>query len=650
MNLVESSTSWRLLSKIQTLDGYGYGSRYPSLVLSFEGLPLSKDDKDSLRQIIKDCCPGIIESIHDDENQISDWHQSVAWLLEVWRSLQVASGLPVYEAGRAIAHSATQVRCVVPTLSASLNSLAKVINETVRYLSEVHAEEATATRADRLKLSIKALFQHSPKGSNVPRFLKAAYELGIPFQELPGDAYQYGYAKRARWLDSSFTDVTSTISAKLCRNKMSTSSLLRQAGLPAPSHYLAPDPEHAVNIADHLGYPVVVKPADLDGGVGVAPGLRSGDDVRRAFANAIKYSKNILVEKHFEGRDYRLTVFNGEMIWAIERIPAGVTGDGKNSISQLIELINADPRRGIGRHAPLKRIQIDEESNHLLEIQELQITSVPKDGQFVRLRRAANVASGGMPLAVFDEVHPDNARLAVRAAKIMRLDLAGIDLLIPNIGVSWRTSGAAICEVNGQPNLGQTTAMHLYPSILKQLITGSGRVPTILVVGATRSETWLEALSREFASAGIKAGLVGSNICWLGKEIIHEGDATPYAGGKMMALNRDVGGVVIAVEDFSILRTGLPVSRVDAVILAGKNLRSSETPQTQNTDRWITELLRCLLPACDGVVVTLPEQMPKMAHLKRFTKAAWHETSGEVDAVCQHAFALINQIVLSRDH
>ena len=159
--------------------------------------------------------------------------------------------------------------------------------------------------------------------------------------------------------------------------------------------------------------------------------------------------------RNISGRDYRLNVFNGELIWAIERVPGGVTGDGKSSITKLVELLNSDPLRGEGTHAPLKQLNLDDEARQLLRQYSRDENSVPAEGEFVRLRRNANVATGGTPVSVFDQIHPDNKLLAIRAAAALRLDLAGVDLLIPDIGQSWKLGGAAVCEVNSQPNLGQ---------------------------------------------------------------------------------------------------------------------------------------------------------------------------------------------------
>lgn len=647
MRVSTTSPSWQLIGRIQPLVGHGYASRYPALVVRLEGEPLSADVKAALWAALRASCPTMERSTANlDPTQ--DWPQSVQWLLASWQALQVGLGLPVYEVGRLLGCTSNQARCIVPTFGVAQAAMARVVRRTLEWLRAVSSGDDSATAQAYLDKAIQALRAHSAKGSNVPRFVKAAYELGIPIQELPGGVYQYGVGRRARWLDSSFTDVTPNISAKLARNKVMASALLRQAGLSVPAHQLVANADQAVKAAHTLGYPVVVKPADMDGGVGVAAGLLNDEEVIQAYKNASKHSRHILLEKHVEGCDYRITVFNGVAIWAIERVPAGVTGDGSQSVAELIATTNADPRRGTGKHAPLQRLQIDEESDRLLEMQGLKATSIPPAGQFVRLRRAANVASGGTPVAVFDRLHPDNARLAVRAAEVLRLDLAGIDLLIPDITVSWRESGAAICEVNGQPNLGQTTAAHLYGAILRQLLPEGGRIPTIWVFGAKQTRQWLQALSRQLAATGMSVGVAGNGEVCVNGETIHQGAATTYAAGKMLALHRNVDAMVLAVEDDSVLQTGMPVDRCDALILAGANVKQRQERNRESHQRWMAELLRSLLPACDGVVVAPKIGELKLQGFRELSTATWHEMEGAVPLVCAQTVEMVKALVKSR--
>lgn len=646
MNPAPTST-WRLLGRIQAIPGYAYGCHYPALVIDFSGKGLDAGHGQAMLQACEAMCPGVAQ---DDllVPVANHWRQSVEWLLRVWLVLQVRLGLPVYEGGRVLAIGPQQVRCVIPTLEAAHGAMAQVVLQTLAYLEQSFDPAVAQTEAQRLKLAIKDLGRYKASGSNVPRFVRAAFELGMPCCPLVGGVYQYGVGEKARWLDSSFTDVTPSIAAKLSRNKVLAASLLRQAGIPVPPHQLVSSAEACVQAAHQFGYPVVVKPADLDGGVGVAAGLVSDDEVRQAFGQARAHSSKVLLEKHVDGRDYRVNVFNGEVIWAVERVPAGVVGDGQKSVAELVEHTNADPRRGRGKHAALQRLVLDGEAQQLLARQGLEADAVPEVGRFVRLRRTANVASGGTPMVVFEQVHPDNARLAVRAAEALRLDIAGIDLLIPDIAVSWRETGAAICEVNGQPQLGQVTSAHLYPQILKQLVSGSGRVPTILVVGATQSENWLQAISSQLAAGGLKVGLVSNGKVSVDGEIVHEGAVSFFASGKTLALNRNVGAMVLAIEDDSILRTGLPVDRCDALILAGGNLNSRQERNRESHQRWMSELMRSLLPACDGVVVAPKIGGLKLQGFRELSTATWHEMEGAIPLVCAQTVEMVKALVKSR--
>lgn len=646
MSTTASTPQWGLMGKVKTIPGYAYGCRYPSVLITFEGRPLQQNARDALMHHLAEVCPGL--QFPKSFNQVTfDWPQSVNWLLSVWQVLQAQLGLPVFETGKILAISTTQVRCVIPTLAVSKRALVVLIKSTFEYLEQ--DKNNSDSPSHRVQQASKLLGKWSAKGSNVPRFVKAAYEMGIPFQELPGIAYQYGVCNRARWLDSSFTDVTPTISANLAQNKVWASALLRQAGLPVPSHKLIRDANDALKTAHMFGFPVVVKPANLDGGIGVAAGLQSDAEVLNAFENAKKFSDKILVEKHFEGRDYRVTVFNGEVIWAIERVPAGVAGDGYSTVSQLIDSINSDPRRGNGPHAPLKRLIIDAESQQLLEKQGLNPFSVPAYGQFVRLRRTANVATGGTPVAAFDDVHPDNALLAIRAAETLRLDLAGIDLLIPNIAVSWRESGAAICEVNAQPNLGQTTSAHLYASILTQILPEGGRVLTIVVFGATQTDKWLYEISSQLTALGMNVGLAERGKVSINGEILQEGELSPYAAGKALTLSRSIDAMVIAIEDDSILSTGLPVARFDALIIAGTNLHSRDSHVGNNLQRRLTNSLFCLLPACDGVVVAPISRGLRAKGFNKRTSARWCESDSNNDqTLIEQTITQLHELVLIR--
>lgn len=613
--------TWRLLGSIHACPGYAYGSEYPSLMVSLAGAPLDAHHREALLDNCRHECPSFDWKALRHSRDLN-WTESVNWLFGLWQAVQIEVGLPVHVPVRVLAISSGQVRFSIPTLRAAQQALAHVIKHAIVALEYQRQRPADSAHCAKMKAAIKHLRDSCPQASNVPRFVKAAHSLGIPFQELPGGTYQYGVGRRSCWMDSSFTEVTPIISAKLSKNKLWASELLRQAGIPVPDHELVGSAVEAKMAAERLGYPVVVKPVDCDGGIGVAAAITCATEVGLAFERAKTFSENILVEKHIWGRDYRITVFNGRAVWAIERVPSGVLGNGNDSVAELVRRVNGDPHRGTGQHAPLKRVTIDAEALALLKCEGFDEASVPSEGQFVRLRSVANIASGGTPLAVFDHLHPDNARLAVRAAEVLRLDLAGIDLLIPDIGVSWRKSRAAICEVNGQPNLGQTTAAHLYPRILKDLVPGSGRVPTIVVFGAENAGQWLDAISRELSLQGLKVGVGGGGEAHVDGERVNSVRVGPYAAGRMLTLNRSVEAIVLAIDDDSVLATGLPMARYDAVIVAGAHLSAGSSLAQSSRDRWLTELLACILPACDGQVIVAAGESINLRDCRKWTKAA----------------------------
>lgn len=496
--------------------------------------------------------------------------------------------------------SATHACCQLPVAMLAQGAMLKVVQTLLDWLA---AEPEPGQ--DVLAPVLQDLARHAISGSNSVRFIKAALEQGVPMERLPGGVIQYGIGSRRRRLESSFTDATPNIGARLARNKAFTNALFARAGLPVPRQVLAESADAAVAAANRLGYPVVVKPADLDGGSGVAAGLAHANDVRRAFLAARQLSAQILVEQHIPGRDYRLTVFQGEMIWAIERIPARVTGDGRHTIAQLVERENTNPLRGDGPRSALKRLKLDQEGLEALFKQGLTETSVARAGQVVPLRHAANVASGGEPVAVFAQVHPDNARLAVRAAEQLGLDLAGIDLLIPDVSRSWRApdNAGAICEINGQPNLGQITSPHIYGQILAGLLQHKGRIPIIVVLGAREPAAWLQALSGSLAQRGLNVGTAGAEGVFLAGTPLTREPVPMFQASKMLTLDPGVDAIVVALSDSTWLTAGLPWARFDTLVLAGTSLppisRAAHGLETPGPHQWI----QSLLPACDGLVI-----------------------------------------------
>jgi cyanophycin synthetase len=352
----------------------------------------------------------------------------------------------------------------------------------------------------------------APGGINTLRFLQAAHEMGIPWCHVAKNIYQFGWGSRSRWLDSSFTDETSSISAGLARDKVACALVLRKAGLPVARHQLVSTAEQAVKVADALGYPVVVKPADLDGGAGVMVGLLDAQGVTRAFGMAAKHSKKILVEQFIGGEDYRIRICAGEVIGVVIRKAAAVMGDGQQSVRALIERTNVEraqqvqPLVMVHEHGT-KPIVVDEEVQSWLNLQGLMLDSVVPLGQKVRLRGAANVNLGGTTWDVTEKAHPDNLMLALRAAAALRLDVAGVDLLLPDIGQSWKAKGGAVCEVNAQPQFSSGDA---HRQVLMRLVRHRGRIPVVVILKACLNRQILRPVVELLQKEGVRVEIASS--------------------------------------------------------------------------------------------------------------------------------------------
>lgn len=491
------------------------------------------------------------------------------------------------------------LRLALPAISAEIPAPQEVLIFVCDIFNDLEggAEiDVAAPRAamERLRQRYQGM---APAGSNTLLFLQAAYDLDIPWCHIANNVYQFGWGRHGRWLDSSFTDRTSTISAALARDKAASAKVLRKAGLPVPWHRLVSTAEHAVQVAAALGYPVVVKPADLDGGRGVMVGLRTAEAVRSAFDAAARLSKRVLVEQFIEGSDFRIRVCNGDACGVVLRHPASVIGDGTKTIKALIDQTNlarrippaiSDPTVETGTNS----IEIDDEVIAWLEKQGLSLESIVPSGQRVRLRGAANISLGGTrQLVPMDRAHPDNLLLAVNAAAALRLDVAGIDVLLPDITRSFKETGGAICEVNAKPQITAGKGCH---DVLRRLINQQGRIPIVL-------------LSGKFAYLELGAQVVealrtlGKNVRWL-----DTGDECRYA-----LLNTTVDAIVWAPRSWPALGNGLPFDRIDLWVELGSGVESEPHPWADLAQsRWTIDIMADgTLAVADRLIAWLAQVM-----------------------------------------
>lgn len=440
-----------------------------------------------------------------------------------------------------------------------------------------------------------------PGDTNSLRFLRAAHEARIPWDWVAGPWIQFGWGRNQCVLNSSILDSTTSMGVQLARDKVMCAQILRRAGLPVPAHGLVTSLDQAKVIAKRLGYPVVIKPPALDGGVGVAAGLGSVAELDHAWNETARHGAQVLVEKHQPGEDFRLLVFEGKMLWAVGRRPAGITGDGKQTVDALVNQANQDPRRGYQANASLRPLILDEEALSLLAAQELARHGVPEAGRFVRLRRAANISSGGTPVVVTELVHADNRELVERAVNLLRLDLAGVDLIIPDISRSWRETGAAIIEINAQPQLVAASQTHLYGQILASRAPNGGRIPVAVVIGTSGAHAVAQQVLQNLEHRVAKVGLASRHGLWLGHRLIGRAGLTPFAAGRALLAQRDTAALLLVVDDASVIGSGLPVDNFDLLVLPDSGAGSEEEVV------WLPRILAISLPHCTGGIIGTSE-------------------------------------------
>lgn len=502
--------------------------------------------------------------------------------------LLVLQGQPIFAPPAAERAGAGSLRLWLPSLR-GLHALTRaLLLELCALANAAVSGMPTADRA-RLRAVLETLRQEAPRGKNTLPMLAAAHRAGIPWERMVGNIYRLGQGARQRWFDSSITDRTPNISVHLAKNKYATAMVLRSHGLPVPRQMRVGNEAEALAAAAQIGYPVVVKPANTDRGLGVGAGLRDADAVRAAYMEARRYSEQILLEEHVAGNDHRLHVFDGQVYRVRHRQPGGVTGDGRSSIEQLLRALNADPARGPeGSGADLVAIPLDDEALALIREGGMQADSVPAAGQFVQLRRIANVSVGGVSAHVtLEQVHPDNLVLAVRAVRALKLDLAAVDLLIPDIGRSWLEGGAAICEVNAQPQFGEDAPDWIFA----RMFQGRGRVPVVAVVGAPADAGWIIRLRSCAQDRGMRLGYCDAGGAWIGEQRVARAPADGvFQAGALLAVDEHVDAILM-LADGSLLRQGLPTDRLDALVLAGV-----ATPQRDaELARWLSERSRSVL-------------------------------------------------------
>ena len=412
-------------------------------------------------------------------------------------------------------------------------------------------------------------------GPSTETIIKEAEARKIPWMWLSARAMlQLGYGARQKRIQATLSNNTSILAVELACDKEGTKNILGNAGVPVPKgtviEYLD---ELNQAIADVGGFPIVIKPLDGNHGRGITININSVAEAESAYDLASKASKtrSVIVEQYYQGNDHRVLVINGKVVAVAERVPAHVTGNGKNTVKELIELTNKDPKRGNGHDNVLTKIVVDQTSEAVLRKQGYELTSVLPNREIAYLRATANLSTGGVAIDRTDEIHPRNVWLAQRVAKIIGLDIAGIDIVTSDISRPLTETKGVIVEVNAAPGF----RMHAAPSyglprnvgasVLEMLFPEQtpSRIPIVAITGTNGKTTTTRLTAHIYRQTGKVVGFTATDGIYIQEYLVEQGDNTgPYSAGAILK-DPTVEVAVLETARGGILRSGLAFDRCD---------------------------------------------------------------------------------------
>ncbi|WP_271254720.1 cyanophycin synthetase [Pseudanabaena sp. Chao 1811] len=399
----------------------------------------------------------------------------------------------------------------------------------------------------------------------------------IPWLELGSRAMiQLGYGVYQSRIQATLSNKTGILAVELACDKEGTKQILRDSGVPVPRGTTIRSPKYLEDaIAEVGGFPIVIKPLNGNHGRGITIDVRTVKEAIAAFDMAQEVSEEVIIERFHTGRDHRVLVINGKFVAVAERVPANVTGDGVSTISQLIEITNQDPRRGDGHDNVLTRIEIDRTSLDILARQGFTLESVPPKGQICYLKATANLSTGGVSVDRTDEIHPENIWLAERVARIIGLDIAGIDVVTEDISLPVRETDGAIVEVNAAPGF----RMHTAPSIgtprnvaapVIEMLFPAGsptRVPIVAITGTNGKTTTTRLIAHIFKQTGKRVGYTTTDGIYIGECLVEKGDTTGPYSAQVILRDPTVEVAVLETARGGILRSGLGFDGCDVGVV-----------------------------------------------------------------------------------
>jgi cyanophycin synthetase len=386
---------------------------------------------------------------------------------------------------------------------------------------------------------------------------------------------QLGYGINQMRFQATITCKTSSIAVDLACDKESTKRMLDLASIPVPKGDICVDMEDLENVIQKIGYPLVIKPLDGNHGRGISINIKTWEEAMEGLEIAKKISRKVIIERYVTGHDFRVLVIDNKLVAAARREPANVAGNGVNTIQELVDETNKDPRRGYGHENVLTEITIDRDSEDLLEKKGYTLNTIPKKNEIVYLKSTANLSTGGTSTDVTDMMHPENIFLCERISRIIGLDICGIDIMAPNLTEPLKVNGGCILEVNAAPGF----RMHLAPAeglprnvaspVIDMLypLGKPSRIPIIAITGTNGKTTTTRLIAHIIKNNGFKVGFTTSDGIYIQNHMMEKGDTTGPLSAEYILKDPSVEVAVLETARGGILRSGLGFNSCDIGII-----------------------------------------------------------------------------------
>lgn len=434
--------------------------------------------------------------------------------------------------------------------------------------------EAYNLKSDIQKM--RELREEERLGPSTGAIIQEAESRGIPWIRLNKHSLcQLGYGANQKAIQATVTSQTSNIAVEIAGDKEETKLLLEKAEIPIPKGNIIRTEAEMSDVIKEIGFPIVIKPVDGNHGRGITTNINNWEEACVALTAAKKVSPVIIIEKHIEGDDYRLLVIGFKLVAAAKRTAAHVIGDGKSTVQELIDKVNSDPRRGYGHENVLTQIDVNQLTLDRLKSKNKTLNSILADGEALQLKDTGNLSTGGTAEDVTDSVHPSNIFMAERIARIINLDICGIDIMTTDIGVPLSESGGAVLEVNAGPGF----RMHLAPTIgLPRNVAGhvvdmlyppgsKSKIPIIAVSGTNGKTTTTRLIAHIARLKGYNVGYTTTDGVYIQNRLLMTGDCTGPASAEFVLRDPTVNFAVLETARGGILREGLMFKNCDIGIV-----------------------------------------------------------------------------------